>query len=258
MARARLITRTLGGSRRFHALADVAGPLGEFSQLLFTLLVVNADDFGRLAADGESVKFQVFPSSHRSFPDFEAALTALDAVGLIGLYDVNGQKYLQVNHFEDHQWGLTKRTTSKIPVFPGKFQELPGNSRVARARGTELNRTELKGTEGKRTEEELEREANRDEVAALSQGSTNEDGQRARKSSAARAARYTAARTPSKNGNVQVITKMAHEVIDLLGVASTDLTETVKSFCARRHVQYDSGVVRKAIDSAMVQRRKRR
>jgi hypothetical protein len=58
-----------------------------------------------------------------------------------------------------------------------------------------------------------------------------------------------------------VITKVVHTVGDLLGPFDTlgDLTEAVKSFCARPPgggdpIPYDSDVVRRAIDSASVQR----
>lgn len=57
------------------------------------------------------------------------------------------------------------------------------------------------------------------------------------------------------NDNIRLITKFAHEAIDLVGPHSGDLSEAVKSLCASRHVAYDSGVVRAAIDSARHQRR---
>lgn len=52
------------------------------------------------------------------------------------------------------------------------------------------------------------------------------------------------------------ITKLAHEVFDLLGVKadSVELTESLKSRCATLKIPYDSGVVRKALDSARWQR----
>lgn len=53
-----------------------------------------------------------------------------------------------------------------------------------------------------------------------------------------------------------VITKIAHEAIEQLGTNHEDLPETVKSLCALRDIAYNSGVVRKAIDSAHSQRRR--
>ena len=56
--------------------------------------------------------------------------------------------------------------------------------------------------------------------------------------------------------NIGVITKMAHEVMDLLSLESTydDLVEAVKSLCATRRIDYNSAAVLKALDSARVQR----
>jgi hypothetical protein len=66
-----------------------------------------------------------------------------------------------------------------------------------------------------------------------------------------------AAPPPPENAdeNIGVITKIAHESIDLCGLS--DLPEVVKSRCASLHIAYDSGVVRKAIESAQWQRRRR-
>jgi len=48
MAQRRMISRNLGSSRKFHAVNAKCGKLGDFAQALFPLIVVNADDFGRL------------------------------------------------------------------------------------------------------------------------------------------------------------------------------------------------------------------
>jgi hypothetical protein len=55
--------------------------------------------------------------------------------------------------------------------------------------------------------------------------------------------------------NVGVITRIAHEVIDQIGPQHEDLADAIKGLCARRHIAYDSTVVRKAIESAVWQRR---
>lgn len=58
--------------------------------------------------------------------------------------------------------------------------------------------------------------------------------------------------------NVSVITKIAHEAIDVEGVKAelSHLADVVKSLCAIRGIAYDSTAVRKAVDSALVQRRR--
>lgn len=141
MARGRMLSRTLGSSRRFNALQN--WPDCEFYQLLFTLLVPHVDDFGRMSGDSFSMHLQVYPASRRSDADFEAALCAMHAVQLISLYVVDGDICLQVNKFHDHQQGLANRTASKIPPPPKEVcQQLPTNvtDYYSRARA-ELNLT---------------------------------------------------------------------------------------------------------------------
>jgi hypothetical protein len=146
MARGRLISRTLGSSRKFAALNQQAGKLAEFAQALYPMLVANADDFGRQAGDAFTVKLVVFPSSPRKETEFFAALTAMHHVGLIQCYETEKGQVIQVVDFKEHQPGLSKRTTSKFDEPPVKFTGTPGNSLLR-----ELNRTEEKGTEQNRT-----------------------------------------------------------------------------------------------------------
>lgn len=140
MARARLIAASLGSSRKFHALQSSA-QFPEFAQLLFVLLVPNSDDFGRMKGDAFTVKFRIFPGSTRPEAEFERALDDLAGVGLIDRYTVDGEIFLQVNKFEDHQQNLHKRTSSKFP-------ESPGMSGAREENGTERKGTEGKGREG--------------------------------------------------------------------------------------------------------------
>lgn len=146
MARGRLVSRTLGSSRKYAALLKEAGKLGEFCQVLYPLIVANTDDFGRMAGDAFTVKHAVFPTSPRRESEFQAALVAMHNAQLIVLYaDDAGQSVIQVRQFETHQPGLSKRTKSRFSEPPVKFTEI-------REVPKQLNRTELKGTEGKRTE----------------------------------------------------------------------------------------------------------
>jgi len=115
MARGRIISRTLGTSRKFAALT---GKLGEFSAALFPLLVAWSDDFGRLEGDAFTIKYRVWPVSSRGETDFQAALELLSRVGLIELYLVEDRQYVAILAFNDHQSGLHRRTVSKLPDPP--------------------------------------------------------------------------------------------------------------------------------------------
>src|SRR3990167_7113145 len=108
MARGRLISKSLGSSRKFHALLGAGGKLGEFCQVLYPLLVANTDDFGRMPGDAFTVKHVVLPSSRRSEAEFETALDVLADVLLIDRYVVEDAIYLQVIKFDAHQVNLHK------------------------------------------------------------------------------------------------------------------------------------------------------
>jgi hypothetical protein len=139
MARGRLISRTLGSSRRFSALHSTARDLAEFAQSLYPLLVACSDDFGRQSGDAFTVKHAVFPSSPRPEEDFARALQSMEAAGLIRWYAANGSQVIEIVDFEEHQPGLHKRTKSK---FPGNFPEIPSEEKR-----TEQKRTEPKGVD---------------------------------------------------------------------------------------------------------------
>lgn len=62
--------------------------------------------------------------------------------------------------------------------------------------------------------------------------------------------------------NLNVITKLAHTLLDVLGLPKAadeigEYTDALKQRCAEHHVRYDSDVVRKALDSAIWQRSSR-
>jgi hypothetical protein len=147
MARGRLISRTLGTSRKFAALHAAAGKLGEFAQTLYPLLVACSDDFGRQSGDAFTVKCAVFPSSHRREAEFQTAIQALAAVDLIQWYEADGVQVIQIVDFEPHQPGLHKRTESKFPGNSGKVPEIPGSRVRAEEKRREGNLTEEKGRE---------------------------------------------------------------------------------------------------------------
>jgi hypothetical protein len=144
MARGRLISRTLGSSRKFAALLRVSGKLGEFAQTLYPMLVAHSDDFGRLAGDAFTVKHAVFPTSPRREEEFNAALDAMHAVRLVHRYvTADGLQVLQIMDFESHQPGLHKRTGSKFPEAPVNFPEIPSEFKRTESIGTEFNPTAL-------------------------------------------------------------------------------------------------------------------
>jgi hypothetical protein len=130
VARARLLSASLGSSEKFHELMVRHKRIGEFAQVLFCLIIPNTDDYGRCEAGAFTVKHRIFPSCARLEKDFQAALSALDDVDLIHIYESGGKLFIQVVNFEQHQSStLHKRTKSRYPDPPDrKAREVPGNS----------------------------------------------------------------------------------------------------------------------------------
>ena len=142
MARGRLILRSLGSSRKFADVRGRAGKLGEFAQALYPLLMANTDDFGRESGDAFTVKHAVFPTSPRPEAEFEQALEAMHAAGLIQRYFAeDGTQIVQIVDFGKGQPNLHKRTPSRFPEFSGNPPEIPPQLNLTQLNLTEPNRT---------------------------------------------------------------------------------------------------------------------
>lgn len=142
MARGRMISKSLSTSEKFGGLVTL-GTLAEFTQLLFPMLVIHSDDFGRLPGDPFTVKLTCLPVSPRPLEEFAQALTQLDTIGLIDWYEADGKRYIQIENFEWHQrGGLHKRTSSHFP-------EIPGSSRKFAVNLIKSNLTKSKRTKSK-------------------------------------------------------------------------------------------------------------
>ena len=156
MARGRLISKSLGSSRKYHALLNHGAALGEFCQVLFPLIIANTDDFGRMSGDAFTVKNVAFPASPRAESEFDSALDIMHRVGLLTRYTFDGETYIEVRDFDAHQVNLHKRTLSRyppapsrtLPEIPGNSGEVPDDSRKFRETPSEFKRTESNGTEG--------------------------------------------------------------------------------------------------------------
>lgn len=148
MARGRLLLRTLGSSRKFAAVPAPAGRLGEFAQLLYTLMMSHTDDYGRLAGDAFTVKHAVFPTSPRKESEFAAALTYLRLAGLILWYVApDGRQVVQIVEFGKGQPNLHKKSASGFPEYSGEFPDVPGFSGKSPENPAQLNVIEPNSTQ---------------------------------------------------------------------------------------------------------------
>jgi hypothetical protein len=134
VARGRMISKTLGSSRRFAELGRFP-EIGEFAQALYPLCVTHADDFGRLPGDAFTIKHRIFPTSSRSEAVFDQALDLMEQVGLISLHNTGGHRVMVIDQFDSHQQGLHKRTKTKFDI-PGDTEQAPTEA-VTVSRGNE-------------------------------------------------------------------------------------------------------------------------
>lgn len=217
-----MISKSLSTSERWARLFPVAGDLAEFCQSFYPLLIAHADDFGRLQGDVHTVKMLVIPASPRNTEQVSTALQHLHDVNLIVWYDHASRKLIQIVDFDEHQPGLSKRTKSK-------FASPPGNFTTSHESPSQLNLTELNGTELKKSQ-----------------------------SVQAAAAPLTSGPRPVENPekNYRQILAIVHKEILPTGVTDIgDLEEATKARCAQLRIAYNSAVVRKAVESALAQKK---
>lgn len=98
--------------------------LGPHAQLLFAGLWTLADKKGRLDDRSRRIKAELFPFYE---VDVDGLLTALAESGFILRYEIDSNKYIQINNFEKHQRPHVKEAESTIPE-PGISGASIGNS----------------------------------------------------------------------------------------------------------------------------------
>lgn len=97
MAQARLLSKKIILSRKLNEVSEGA-------ENLYYRLLVAADDFGRFHADPLIIKGQLY-TLRKGMKEIQVArrVDELSAVKLIRVYKVNGETYLEITKFEDHQ-----------------------------------------------------------------------------------------------------------------------------------------------------------
>ncbi len=78
--------------------------LSWFDEVCFYRLLVQCDDFGRMDARPPILRSRLFPLKERlTDKEVENVLHDLEQAGLIGLYECDGEPYLQVLGWATHQ-----------------------------------------------------------------------------------------------------------------------------------------------------------
>jgi hypothetical protein len=117
MAEGRMLKKRIAKSRKFARLQS------DKARLLYLMVLPHLDVEGRLEAEPDLLKADVLPLLRWSLKTISKALTELHEVGLINLYTVNGNQYLEYANFDKFQTLRQDREkSSKLPI-PGGLQE---------------------------------------------------------------------------------------------------------------------------------------
>ncbi len=147
MANRRMISKSISISRKVNSISD-------FGALLFTWMIPHADDYGVLDGDEGTIKALVVPRRKQTESAVGQALAEMQKVGLIWRYFYKNKPYIQFINFEEHQEGLHKRTSPKLPLYLDcrddidNFTEIPGNSPLIEQNLIEPNRREQNSPKG--------------------------------------------------------------------------------------------------------------
>ncbi len=149
--------------------------------------------------------------------------------------------------FHKHQRPHHKEAVSAIPAPDGKDYKARGSASPRKGRSTNLSAAEPQPRSGS------------DRPLTLNPSPLTLNLDPVPKDQAVPSGRPPAAPEENPDQNLGVITKIAHEAIDLNGSADLGLlTDVVKDLCGSRGIDYGrtSTLVRKAVDSALAQRRR--
>lgn len=103
----RVIKDSIKTSRNVNALSD-------FQFRVWIHLILSADDYGRGSADPELVKNLAFPRRKGvTEKQLDDALHVLANIGMVNLYEVDGEPY-----FYFPKWGEHQRVRTKVSKFP--------------------------------------------------------------------------------------------------------------------------------------------
>lgn len=131
MAEKRMLSKVISVSEKVNLkLKDC------FHMLLYTWMIPHSDDFGRLTGSPAKVKALVVPMLDYTISDVEIALHCMSEAELIEWYEIEGDKYIEIVGFSEHQSGLQRKTASKFPAPPNSNdnnRHLTSNNRFLNA-----------------------------------------------------------------------------------------------------------------------------
>ena len=120
MAEKRMVAKKITESKQITLLKT------PWAKLMFTWMIPHADDYGRLHGEPEMIKAKIFPREHKSLQKIKEWRDELEKVGLIKIYTVDNQEYIQLINFSKYQTFKTDRPKKKeYPEIPNGNQRIP-------------------------------------------------------------------------------------------------------------------------------------
>lgn len=134
MARKRMISPDIWEDEKFSKL-DFVG------RLLFIGLITQANDYGKLRGNPTLLKSKIFPYDDKKI-NIEEQLQQLAELGLIIVYEVNGEKFIKIKNWFKHQV-LTYKGKDDIPEPPEQIlnQSLTNPEQILNKSVKELNQS---------------------------------------------------------------------------------------------------------------------
>lgn len=131
MARGRIIDKRIGKSKKFAALKS------ERSRVLYLMIYPHLDVDGKFTGDPEEIKEDCCPKLKYTLTKIAESIIELADVGLLDLYEIDGEPIIQYKKFDHFQVGIRKDREA-----PSLFQnpdEVRSKSRVVPSLYLRLN-----------------------------------------------------------------------------------------------------------------------
>ncbi len=99
------------------------------ARVLSVALVLMSDDYGNGRANPVMLQARVFPAKTRG-KEAESALSELENMGFVKLYELDGQRYYSIRNWSKHQ-KVEKPGKPRVPSPPGdSIPEFPGDKKT--------------------------------------------------------------------------------------------------------------------------------
>jgi hypothetical protein len=124
--------------------SESLGRVSREARLLFIGLFSCCDDVGRARASSRLLASRLFPYDEDAFKKLPSWISELEKQGCIRLYQVDGESYLDIPKWQNHQ-KIDKPSASKLPPFDDVREDSRGFEKDCLGTG---NREEEQGKEG--------------------------------------------------------------------------------------------------------------